>query len=223
MRSRLRKIALLFFALYGAASLSGVSFEADTRKIDPYLHISMGTALLDSRLRHMAAPSRAPPLPVPPFLSLGSGDPAIPAKIMNLEGTSLRISDRLFIVHVPINAIDYISRWESVDYIEGGQLARPLLDESRQQTFADLVQSGNFPLPRPFTGAGINVGIVDTGLDDTHKDFFDSSGTVSRVVHTYAAPSFPPGISPDPMSDEEGHGTHVTGIAAGNGPLASGP
>ena len=222
MRSRPRKIPLLLFALYGVASLSGVSFETDTRKIDPYIHISMGTDLLESRLRTMAAPSGTSPLLLPAFLSLGSGDPAIPVKIMNLEGTSLRISDRLFIVHVPIDAIDYISRWESVNYIEGGKLARPLLDESRQQTFADLVQSGNFPLPRPFTGTGINVGIVDTGLDGTHKDFFDSSGTVSRVVHTYAAPSFPPGISTDPKSDEEGHGTHVTGIAAGNGLMSSG-
>jgi minor extracellular serine protease Vpr len=222
MRSPLKSIPLLLFALYGVASLSGVSFEADTRKIDPYLQSSMGTDLIETRIRHLAAPSDTTPFLLPAFLSLGSGDPAIPAKIMNLEGTSLRITDRLFIVHVPIDAIDYISRWGSVDYIEGGKLARPLLDVSRNATSADRVQAGNSPLPRPFTGTGINVGIVDTGLNNAHKDFFDSSGTVSRVVHTYSASSFPSGTSPDPKVDEDGHGTHVTGIAAGNGLMSSG-
>src|SRR4030042_3767682 len=111
MRSRLRKIPLLLFALFGVASLSGVSFEADTRKIDPYINIPMGMDLLESRLRPMAAPSGTGPLLLPAFLSLGSEDPAIPAKIRSLGGTALRISDRLFIVQVPIDAIDYISRW----------------------------------------------------------------------------------------------------------------
>jgi subtilisin family serine protease len=66
------------------------------------------------------------------------------------------------------------------------------------------------------TGAGVRIGVVDTGVDLTHEDV---AGKV--VAHTSCI-----GSKGDPAQctgsgqDEQGHGTHVSGIAAataGNG------
>ena len=60
------------------------------------------------------------------------------------------------------------------------------------------------------TGAGVRIGIVDTGIDVTHEDL---AGKV--VAHTSCL-----GANGDPArcrgsaADEQGHGTHVAGIAA---------
>ncbi len=83
------------------------------------------------------------------------------------------------------------------------------------------------------TGRGVLIGIIDTGLDLTHHDFRRPDGT-TRVLAVWdqsSASGRPPiGFSfgaeclPDqidardcPEVDRVGHGTHVAGIAAGNG------
>jgi len=55
-----------------------------------------------------------------------------------------------------------------------------------------------------FKGKGIKLGIIDTGIDNTHPDF------TNRII---AMKSF---VDDTPI-DENGHGTHVAGIAAGSG------
>ena len=104
-------------------------------------------------------------------------------------------------------------------------------------------------LGRPgFTGKGIRIGIVDTGIDYTHADF-GGTGTVeafkaidpSRILPgTFPTTKVVGGFDfvgddydsmdpakavprPDPNPiDLEGHGTHVAGIAAGLGVLTNG-
>jgi subtilisin family serine protease len=54
------------------------------------------------------------------------------------------------------------------------------------------------------TGAGIKIAILDTGLDLQHPDFVD---------RTIVSQSF---VDGEDVQDEQGHGTHCSGIAAGN-------
>ena len=83
----------------------------------------------------------------------------------------------------------------------------------------------------PTDGAGIKIGIIDDGVDQTHP-FFDPTGytmpagfpkgqlafTTAKVIVARAFP--PPGATwryaGRPFDPEEsGHATHVAGIAAG--------
>ena len=60
------------------------------------------------------------------------------------------------------------------------------------------------------TGAGIRIGIVDTGVDLTHEDL---AGKV--VAHTSCVGALgDPAKCSGSAQDDQGHGTHVSGIAA---------
>lgn len=91
------------------------------------------------------------------------------------------------------------------------------------------------------TGAGVSIGIIDTGIDYTHADF-GGPGTVAAYEAARASDTWTPNAAvvggydfvgdtydgsnepqPDPNPlDCEGHGTHVAGIAAGRGVNADG-
>lgn len=58
----------------------------------------------------------------------------------------------------------------------------------------------------PFSGAGTNVCIIDSGIDTTHPDM---AGTVVNAI------SFIPGLTPE--TDGRGHGTHVASTVRTNG------
>jgi len=63
-----------------------------------------------------------------------------------------------------------------------------------------------------FDGDGITIAIVDTGVDYTHPDLGSCFGVGCKVIDGY---DFVNNDS-DPI-DDQGHGTHCAGIAAGNG------
>jgi subtilisin family serine protease len=144
-----------------------------------------------------------------------------------------------------INSED-VGKLASVDGVMSIESSRPLareLDISLSEINADQVHAG----PPGMRGAGVIVGIIDTGIDITHGSFRRSGG-LTRVVSIWdqsltpaAGESSPAGFSygveyssadidaalssPDPTSvvrhvdrsTVSGHGTHVAGIAAGDG------
>ncbi|HEY0977927.1 MAG TPA: S8 family peptidase [Flavobacteriales bacterium] len=100
------------------------------------------------------------------------------------------------------------------------------------------VREGQAPLPAGYTGKGVLVGIIDTGLDLLHPDFQDSLGN-TRVLHYWDQTlAVDPELTPQPYGYGQawdstainaglctavdpyhyfGHGTGVAGAAAGNG------
>jgi len=108
-------------------------------------------------------------------------------------------------------------------------------DTARVLHNVNQVHNGDAPLTASYTGENVIIGIVDQGLDHTHPDFIDASGN-TRVLRYWDHSITNPSQSPAPFnygqiwyenqindgtitSNEEttGHGTTVTGIAAGNG------
>jgi subtilisin family serine protease len=102
------------------------------------------------------------------------------------------------------------------------------------------VHNGQAPLVQGYDGSGVVIGIIDTGIDFNHPDLQDSLGN-SRVKYLWDqaqpadvnTPVYGYGQEWNNLEIDaglaaahndiawNGHGTHVSGIAAGNG-LASG-
>ncbi|MEO6303055.1 MAG: S8 family peptidase [Bacteroidia bacterium] len=102
------------------------------------------------------------------------------------------------------------------------------------------VKLGTLPLTMPYDGTGIVVGIIDSGTDFSHPDFKDALGN-SRIKFLWDQVPVSGSNIPQPYNygiewtDAQinanqcthndlphfGHGTHVCGIATGNG-LANG-
>jgi serine protease AprX len=82
------------------------------------------------------------------------------------------------------------------------------LDKSVPLINADEVWKVKDDYDKLITGEGITIAILDTGVDYTHNDLKDnylSEGSYDFINN-----------DTDPM-DDNGHGTHVTGIAVGKG------
>ena len=106
--------------------------------------------------------------------------------------------------------------------------ADPELATAIQMTGADVAQAAGY------SGAGVKVAVMDTGIDLDHADLGGdgvAGGTHvnSRVVAQWdfvgddynadpESPNFDPVPNPDPVADDcNGHGTHVAGIVGANG------
>ncbi len=73
-----------------------------------------------------------------------------------------------------------------------------------------------------YNGAGIGVAVIDSGINDSHPDLWNSTETQSRVVYHQDFTGTATSNSSGAKYDLYGHGTHVAGIIGGNGYLSGG-
>lgn len=157
-------------------------------------------------------------------------------------GTFRYHSGNISTVRVPVSAISKFAENKDILRIEAyTPRTKPLNDTMLIQTNTIQVQNGMAPLPQGYDGSGIVVGIIDTGIDFTHPDFKDSTGR-SRIDFLWDQTQPADTNTPMPYNYGQewthiqidsglaaahndvywaGHGTHVAGIAVGNG-LATG-
>lgn len=98
------------------------------------------------------------------------------ATVVNKEGN-------VIVVRMPIDAIEQISELESVERVEITQPVKLYNDVAREVTNVDAVHSGT-GLTSSFTGEGVIVGIVDSGIDFNHIAFKDEDGN-TRIVRAF--------------------------------------
>lgn len=115
----------------------------------------------------------------------------------------------------------------------------PLLNSSVPQTGVTALRSESGGVFTGQTGDGVVVGVIDSGIDFDHADFIDAAGN-NRLTCLWDQTEEPAGAGTsssygygtewssaeiasglctelDDDPDAFGHGTHVTGTAAGNG------
>lgn len=142
---------------------------------------------------------------------------------------------------IGVDRLAELDEMDSVGYVEASRPTQPELDASIPEIHADQVHEG----PPSFRGAGVIVGVVDSGIDWRHGCFRDPTGRtrILRVWDQSLTPNtgetsptpFGYGVeyqraaidlalsAPNPlgvvrhMDNRVGHGTHVAGIAAGDG------
>lgn len=125
---------------------------------------------------------------------------------------------RVLIAKIPVDAIETLAGLDAVERISISRPVRVLNDVAREVTHTDMLHTGS-QTDQPYTGEGVIVGIVDSGIDYNHIDFKDEDGN-SRVVRaycegkTYATPEDIAGLTTDDRTTT--HGTHVAGTAAGS-------
>ena len=139
----------------------------------------------------------------------------------------LRTGD-IVALRVPLDRLEMLAARAEVRRIETGDRMYPTMAVSRADIRADLVHAG-VGLPGPIMGEGVVVGVLDSGLDVTHPDFFDEGGSRVQYLLEYKdggteaewtkaqIDANPAAVSERDGNGAGGHGTHVTGTAAGGG------
>lgn len=144
-----------------------------------------------------------------------------------LEGKVSRIAfDRgtLGKVYVTLSQLERLNSLAEVKRIAFEQKLQKRLDKAAPAMKTDLVHQGADGLPRQFTGKDVIVVVYDDGFDPNHPMFLDADGK-SRVLavitkndkddEDFVIVEGDEIASFTTDTEEETHGTHVAGIAAG--------
>jgi subtilisin family serine protease len=152
---------------------------------------------------------------------------------LDAYGTVRTVLGRVLTMTTTVGSLEDIRGLGFVETAMTSQLLKMSLDVSVPEIGASDVWVGiNDSQGRPLTGQGVVVGIVDTGIDPYHGDFYLDNGS-SKILFIWDQMAGRNG--PGPMgigleynrsqiearvavvSDSEGHGTHVSAIATSTG------
>ena len=159
----------------------------------------------------------------------------IKQEINKLGGRTKLSVGKIVQVDIPAGKIENFSKNTFVDYIEYSLSKGTVLNDTMViHNNVVPIHNGDLPLHQSYTGKGVVLGFIDTGIDIYHPDFNDSLGNtrILAVWDQYLSDDGSSGYgygqawdstaindSLCPHVDHNGinHGTHVAGIASGNG------
>jgi subtilisin family serine protease len=160
-----------------------------------------------------------------------------------LQISAVELANQYAIITIPEYLIGRLSDYEEIEYIEKPKRLFYEVNEGRTASCINPLQTSNYNL----FGEGVLVAIIDSGIDYSHPDFRNEDGTTriaalwdqtitgsppvgydigtlytrEQINEALAIP-MPERMEIVPSTDLSGHGTHVAGIAAGNGRASNG-
>ncbi len=114
-----------------------------------------------------------------------------------------------------------VASWPEARSLWHDQQNAVYLDESVPLTKADQVWQGS-GLRQPYTGAGVGVAVIDTGVDATHPDLPAGSKVEAYALAGNPFDAEPMAFVPTVTGDTYGHGTHVASTIGGLGAASGG-
>lgn len=137
---------------------------------------------------------------------------------------------------IPVDMIEEVAALDNVTRIEVAEILEPLNDQQRVVTRAyDAITNSPdaqaFGITSPYTGKGVILGIIDSGIDFQHIAFKDKNGntrikrayklsTNSTSLTTYSSTSQINGLTYDTRDGD--HGTHTSSTAGGSSVIVNG-
>jgi subtilisin family serine protease len=162
-------------------------------------------------------------------------------EMLRMSGATVKtVAGQVVTAEIPLSLLKQLDAMPGMISADVPQRYKPLLDVSRPEILADVAHGAGAPPYPGTTGQGVVVGVIDTGLDTDHPDFLNANGT-TRLLNLWDQtdgagphPAFPYNYGTEWTAaninagtsreiDTDGHGTHVTGIAAGNGRAIGSP
>lgn len=152
------------------------------------------------------------------------------------------LSNSYAIITTSLDNINRLFDYTEIEYIELPKILKYFLSESLYKSCIPQVHTD--PIFR-LSGSGVIIGIIDSGIDYTHPDFKDENGD-TRILYIWdqtidgnhpfgfrygaefnsvqinEALRRPQALNIVPSDDRAGHGTAISGAAAGNGMTSGG-
>lgn len=168
---------------------------------------------------------------------LAEGQPSLVVQAAKKHGGFVMHSEgSISSVQIPAGKIEEFAAENGVIRLGNAPIRMQVLNDTmKKQTRVNDVRNGLSPLPQSYSGSGVVMGIIDSGIDYRHPDFKDSLGNTriyriwdqrdqtgqSPAMFNYGTEWDSASINDSSCTHNDlayyGHGTHVSGIAGGNG------
>lgn len=160
-----------------------------------------------------------------------------------LQASIVELANGYAIITISEYLIDRLAEYEEIEFIEKPKRLFYEVNVGRSASCINPLQTGIYNL----FGNDVLVAVIDSGIDYSHMDFRNEDGSTRilalwdqtitgipplgyqigtlytrEMINEALSTPMPQRMGIVPSTDLSGHGTHVTGIAAGNGRASNG-
>lgn len=166
-------------------------------------------------------------------------EPGFDTGLLDMPGVEVQsVFEKVATAKVTLEAMETLCELDGVRYVQMASEVKLLNDFGRKDLHVDNVHlNTDKTLPQGYTGKGVIVGMIDTGVEYGHRAFYNSRGTELRIRRSWEQTYLGGGIPPEGFSygrelkteeeliqaaydsRSEYHGSHTMCTAAGGGNL----